>query len=93
MGRLFHKHRNDRLPQHTNDVEAPRSNGSKKDDDGEEEDDLGLVLFSEHEDQPYEKDEGETKPSAIVFACVMSHEVRVMTTKYSSHDYKASHVE
>ncbi len=58
MGRLFHKHDNDKSPQHENDVETGVGQESKKEDDGEEEDDLGLVLFSEPSDRPYHKDEG-----------------------------------
>lgn len=59
MGRFFEKrNKNETLPQQANDVEAPRSNGSNRERE-EEGDDLGLVLLTEHEDQPYHKDEGD----------------------------------
>lgn len=58
MGRLFEKrNKNETLPQHANDVDAPCSDGSKREED-EQGSDLGLVLLTEQEDQPYHKDEG-----------------------------------
>ncbi|BDA43675.1 probable potassium voltage-gated channel subfamily H member 7 [Coccomyxa sp. Obi] len=65
MGRLFEKRNNETLPQHANDVEAPRSDRCKKEEEDELGDDIGLVLLTEQEDQPYHKDEDTYQPTYL----------------------------